>query len=137
MRSAQPVAQRRFARRAERQYTRFWYAPGPSELFEAIEQGGAEHAREMVAPFAPVQARTAEGTTAARLGVLDYTKPSHQRGALWREVDPLRSDGKCTALRQPLVHQHSEFPGQVVIADAGLAQRRLTRACAAGTAACD
>jgi hypothetical protein len=80
------------------------HAVRPAELLEAIQQGQAERAREMMAAFAPVQAGAAERPARRRGRVWLDAEGTYALSADWREREAGGIYGKSMLPGEAFVH---------------------------------
>src|SRR4051812_49229697 len=101
-------------------------APQPGAARHQIEQRSAQCAAEMRPPFAPVEAETADRAPPPRQLIEVHAEPGE------KGLPRARDDDVLLALHQRLAAERLEqgnaaLAGQMVVADTGLAQRRVAR----------
>ena len=118
-------AQRPLSDGRERHRARPLLARRPAKSEEALEQRGAERAREMRPPDAPVEAGETERPAPALHGCeIDPEHLSEMLAVIGeRELPPVAPH--AALLAQAVVHEHPELAGEVVVAHARLAHRRV------------
>ena len=121
-----PGAESRLATRGERDDARVLGAARPAQLEHAREQRSAERATKMMAALAPVEAgpakRAALAATARHRCRTRPASPCRRASGAGS-----RRRREHAPLDQAFVHRDAELAGEVVVADARLAQRRLAR----------
>src|SRR5882762_754964 len=103
-------------------------ARGPVQFGEAVHDGGAERAGEVMTAFAPVEAGFAHRT--ARVGQhfgVDLQRLRYEALAFTGELDRLLALPHQLLFSHAVEHLHAEVAGEVVVADPRTPQRRLLR----------
>jgi hypothetical protein len=103
-------------------------ARGPFQLGEARHQRRAQRAREMMTPFAPVEAGLAQRP--ARMGErlrVDLQRVGHEARALGGQLDVVLLLTNQLLPLHAVEHLHAEIAGEMIVADPGAAQRRILR----------
>src|SRR3954451_22910853 len=103
-------------------------AGGPFQLGETLHHGGAQRAREMVTPLAPVEAGLADRPAGMGEHVgRDLQMLRQEALALGRQLDLLLLLPDQVLRAEGVEHLHAEIAGEMVVADPGTPQRRILR----------
>lgn len=122
------LAQCIFTARRKRHHARIPGTFRPTEIDNTRQQGSAQCAGKMMAALAPIEASFAENAPSRCEAVGVDTDLAEQRLTDGGELQAIGMRYQCASLQQAFVDQHTQLTGEVIVANARLAQRRLARA---------
>ena len=121
------LPKRLFARRGEVDHARALRASRPAELEASIEQGSAERAGKVVTAHTPVQTGATQRATSAHQRFDVNTDPGKESLPIAGELQSVAAGSQKTPLLEAIEDEHAQFAGKMVVAHAGLSERRLAR----------
>src|SRR6266550_6043479 len=125
--SMKSLPERLFARRGEVDHARALRASRPAELEASIEQDSAERAGEVVTAHAPVQTGATQRATSAHQRFDVDTDPGKESLPVAGELQSVTAGSQKVPLLEAIEDKHAQFAGKMVVAHAGLSERRLAR----------
>src|SRR5690349_4309008 len=121
---AEPPPQGAFSVRGKRDDATIELASRPAQGEDALEDGRTERAAEVMASLAPVETGTAERAARSRKSIEIESELGEERFALAGDGERVAAAEEL-ALAQTLQRPHTALPGEMVVANARDAHRRI------------